>query len=402
MTPEIDALLQVLATDPANDPIRAVLARAYDTLGDDASALAEFSRVLQPAALSESDRSRAAELALGAKDLALARRFLEGVASVERVDNVDPAEDLPHDEELERVIDAPVRPEDGDFLDEASASVAFNDIVGLDDVKKTIERMIVQPLQRPDLFKKYGKILGGGVLLYGPPGCGKTMIARATAGELALPFYNVRIEDIVDPYFGVSEQRLASAFDAARELRPCVLFLDELDSLGYARSKQRSERSRALVEVLLQQLDSIGSNNEGILVLAASNEPWDIDAALVRPGRFDRTIFVPPPDAVARRHILENRLAATLSDGVDVRRLVDATELYSGADLGELVERALEPVIEEALETGVERPLGTADFQTALNRLDRHDGRVAVAIEEPRRVRKRWRTLGRRWEVPEI
>ena len=220
------------------------------------------------------------------------------------------------------------------------------------------------------------------------------MIARATAGECGLPFYNLRIEDLVDPYFGVTERRIAAAFDAARELRPCILFIDELDALGYARSQQNSERGRAMVEVLLQQLDSIGSDNTGLLVLAASNEPWDIDGALMRPGRFDRTIFVPPPDDQARAAIINRRLQTTPHHGVDIKRLVKATPLFSGADLTELVERGIEEVLEEAIATGTEPPL----TQTHLDRATAEVRATTLTWLQRARNHADFGNVGGRWD----
>ena len=353
----------MLTADPDNHAIRLLLARSLADHDARPAALGHFTVVAEAGALPDDDRKRAVELALAADDLERARLFLEGSPATHAVS------ESPEDRSPEMVKEGPVELEGEELLDSSPGEVSFDDVGGLADVKKAINRLIVQPLQRPDLFEKYGKKIGGGVLLYGPPGCGKTMMAKATASELGLPFYNVRVEDIVDPYFGVSEQRLADAFEAARELRPCVLFIDELDSLGFARSKQRSERSRALVEVLLQQLDSIGSDNAGILVLSASNEPWDIDTALLRPGRFDRTIFVPPPDSEARRAIVERRLATTPHQDIDTKALVKATELFSGADLSEVFERALEEVIEHALDSGEERPLSSGDIDKALTSL---------------------------------
>jgi SpoVK/Ycf46/Vps4 family AAA+-type ATPase len=204
---------------------------------------------------------------------------------------------------------------------------------------------------------KYGRRVGGGVMLYGAPGCGKTMLARATAGECGLPFFNVRIEDVLDPMYGASEQNLHEAFEFARAHSPCVLFLDEMDAIAFARRKQTGSVGRPLVDQLLQELDAIGSDNNEILVLAATNAPWDVDDALKRPGRLDRLVFVPPPDTDARRRILELLVRDRPTRDVDVKRLAKATPLFSGADLSALVERSIDEVIEEALDTGTEPPL---------------------------------------------
>ena len=248
----------------------------------------------------------------------------------------------------------------------ATEQVTFAEVGGLDDVKKAIHRAIILPFQRPDLYERYGRRAGGGVLLFGPPGCGKTMLARATAGECGLPFLNVRIEDVLDPMFGVSEQQLHAAFEEARALAPCVLFLDELDAFGYARRKQQGSAGRALVDQLLQELDAIGSENGGVLVLAATNAPWDVDDALQRPGRFYRVVFVPPPDERARRAILELALDGRPTADVPVAQIADATVLSSGADLRALVDRAIDLVIDEALDTGADLPLTGPHLQAAL------------------------------------
>jgi SpoVK/Ycf46/Vps4 family AAA+-type ATPase len=245
-------------------------------------------------------------------------------------------------------------------------AVTFADVGGLEDVKKTIHRTIILPFQRHDLYEKYNRTAGGGVLLFGPPGCGKTMLARATAGECGLPFSNVRIEEILNPMFGVSEGNLHDAFVQARRFAPCVLFLDELDAIAFARRKHVGSAGRPLVDQLLQELDSIGSDNEGILILAATNAPWDVDEAMKRPGRFDRTVFVPPPDAAARERILALQLERRPHEDVDLARIAKRTALFSGADLRGLVERAVDLVIDEALDTGQERPMQTADLERAL------------------------------------
>ena len=369
---EIDALRAVLAGQPDNHTIRRMLADQLAAAGDTDSAVTEYLVLHQAAALSPEQRMNAANLALAAGRADAAAALLGDeptpveAPSGPTVDTPTPIAQPTNTLGMSAELSGPAPVRGSDFIDTDPAAITFDDVGGLRDVKKVIDRLIIQPLARPELFEKYGKSAGGGVLLYGPPGCGKTMIARATAGQCGLPFYNLRIEDLVDPYFGVTEQRIAAAFDAARELRPCILFIDELDALGYSRAQQSSDRGRAMVEVLLQQLDSVGFDNTGLLVLAASNEPWDIDGALLRPGRFDRTIFVPPPDDDARRSIIERRLLATPNQGVDVKRLTKATSLFSGADLRELVDRGIEEVLEEAISSGGEPPLTQAHLERAL------------------------------------
>jgi SpoVK/Ycf46/Vps4 family AAA+-type ATPase len=179
----------------------------------------------------------------------------------------------------------------------------------------------------------------------------------------------VRIEEILDPYFGVSERNLHDVFEQARRASPCVLFLDEIDAMGFARRKQGGGAGRPLVNQLLEELDAIGGDNADMLILAATNAPWDVDDALKRPGRFDRTVFVPPPDEHARLRILEQLTAERPHDKLDLKRVVKRTPLFSGADLRALVERAIDSVIDEALDTGREPPLRDEHLERALSDL---------------------------------
>ena len=174
--------------------------------------------------------------------------------------------------------------------------VTFADVGGLDDIKSAIRKRIILPFQKPSLFERFKKRIGGGILLYGPPGCGKTLLARATAGECAARFFNVTISDILDMYIGESERKLHAVFETARQSKPSVLFFDELEALGVKRQYHREGSSSKLVSQFLSELDGFSRNNQGVLVLGATNVPWDIDPAFHRPGRFDRVLFVPPPD----------------------------------------------------------------------------------------------------------
>ena len=245
--------------------------------------------------------------------------------------------------------------------------VRFADIIGVDALAQTIRLKIIEPFLNPGLFQRFRKQTGGGILLYGPPGCGKTMIARAVANECNAEFLSVGIADVLNMWIGESERNLAALFEKARSQAPCVLFFDEIDALAYARSKAHSEHTRTVVNEFLAQLDGIGRDNRGVLVLAATNMPWDVDPAMKRPGRFSRQIFVSPPDADGRRKMLEIKLEGVPQDGLDLAAIAQRTRNFSGADLDGLIELAKEKALHDALVNGKERPLGREDFDAALS-----------------------------------
>lgn len=247
-------------------------------------------------------------------------------------------------------------------------AITFADVGGLDEIKETIRMKIVLPFQRPDVFAAYRKRTGGGILLYGPPGCGKTLLARATAGECGARFFNVAIDDILDMWFGESERKLAALFEEARGKAPAVLFFDELEAIGGSRQQMRGNPGKVLVNQLLSEMDGLAGRNDRLLVMGATNAPWHVDSALRRPGRFDRVLFVPPPDRAARLEILRLALRdRPVADSVDLAVLAKKTEKFSGADLADLVEQAAEGPIREALRDGVIRSLSEADLLGALS-----------------------------------
>ncbi|MFF8814794.1 ATP-binding protein [Streptomyces pactum] len=248
----------------------------------------------------------------------------------------------------------------------APGAVRLADVGGMQEVKDRLEAAFLAPLRNPELRRLYGKSLRGGLLLYGPPGCGKTFIARAVAGELGANFLSVSVNDVLDMWIGNSERNMHEVFATARRTAPCVIFLDELDALGGKRSRNQSSGMRNTVNQLLIELDGIDSAaNEGVFVLAATNVPWEVDLALRRPGRLDRTLLVLPPDAPAREAILRYHLRDRPIENVDLGRLAKATDGLSGADLAHVCESAAEMALLDSARSGSVRMIGMKDLLAA-------------------------------------
>ncbi|HEY7426628.1 MAG TPA: AAA family ATPase [Gemmataceae bacterium] len=243
--------------------------------------------------------------------------------------------------------------------------IAFADVGGMEALKEEIRLKIIHPLSHAELYQAYGKSIGGGILLYGPPGCGKTYLARATAGEVRANFLAVGINDILDMWIGSSERNLHELFEQARNHRPCVLFFDEVDALAASRTDLRQSHGRIIINQFLAELDGVQSSNDGVLILAATNAPWHLDAAFRRPGRFDRILFVPPPDAAARAAILRILCRGKPSQDVDYDHLAKKTDGFSGADLKAVVDVAVEQKLREAMKEGRPKPLTTRDLVSA-------------------------------------
>ncbi len=250
-------------------------------------------------------------------------------------------------------------------FDVERSTVTLADVGGMQDVKKRLEVSFLGPLRNPKLRSLFGKSLRGGLLLYGPPGCGKTFLARAVAGEMGASFISLSITDVLNMWVGSSERNLHDLFESARGHAPCVLFLDEIDALGHKRSQLNSSSMRTVVNQLLTELDGVDGNNDGVFVLAATNAPWDIDAALRRPGRLDRTVLVLPPDKPARVAILEYHLRDRPVAGIELGKVADATDHFSGADLAHVCETAAEFAMRDSIATGEIRMISQADMLAA-------------------------------------
>lgn len=268
-------------------------------------------------------------------------------------------------------IDSSNNDKDDDLLNDSGyfmerPNIKFEDVGGMHRVKEEISLKIIQPLKNPELYKAFGKKTGGGILLYGPPGCGKTYIAKAAAGEIDAKFINIGLHDILDMWIGNSEKNLHEIFELARKNAPCVLFFDEVDAMGASRSDLKQSAMRHVINQFLAEMDGVGAGNDGVLILAATNAPWSVDAAFRRPGRFDRVIFVEPPDEAGREEILKGVLQGKPVGEIDTRKIAQSTNEYSGADLKAIVDIATEEKLKDSMAAGSIQTIQTKDLLKAV------------------------------------
>jgi transitional endoplasmic reticulum ATPase len=266
-----------------------------------------------------------------------------------------------------------VAADDADWADQFvwdGLAVRLDDVVGLDDVKRQVRLRVLAPLHNQQVYEAFARKSGGGLLLYGPPGCGKTFLARAVAGEVGARFHAVSIHDLLEKWFGDTEKLVHELFAAARRRKPAVLFFDEFDAIGSKRQRGEQQFWKTLVNQLLVEMDGATTSNEGVLVVAATNTPWAVDPAFRRPGRFDRVLLVPPPDEAGRTALLGRHFAKLPGgDRIDAKAVARRCELFTGADLKALVERSAERALEASLDDGKVHPVTMADVDAQLGRM---------------------------------
>lgn len=218
--------------------------------------------------------------------------------------------------------------------------IFMKDIAGLKEAKEAFNDRVILPIKHRDLFEKYGKTVGGGILLYGLPGTGKTMFAQAVANELNAKFFSIKCSDIMSKWYGENESNIKQLFTKAKNAPIAVIFFDEFEAIGRKRTSYDTENGINTVQEILAQMQGIEKNNNILLVLAATNCPWDIDSALLRPGRFNDKIYIPLPDLDARLFIIKKVLQnVTLSDEVSITSLAESLEGYNCADVVEFCEQ---------------------------------------------------------------
>lgn len=396
----IDSLREALRHSPNNTPLRLLLAETLLSLNRLEEAETEYTLVLKSSndikakiglakvfyrkgnysacnvileEFIESGRQDIEALTLYAKGLLKEHSVAKAIETYKRVLSIDPNY---FDEELDSHLRVKGGREESELEEEEEydsrflqkPDINFSDVGGMENVKKEIELKIIKPLLHPELYKAYGKKAGGGILLYGPPGCGKTFLAKATAGQVNAKFISVGLNDILDMWIGNSEKNLHEIFELARFNTPCILFIDEIDALGASRSDMKQSAGRHLINQFLQELDGIDSSNESVLIIGATNTPWNLDPAFRRPGRFDRIIFVPPPDETTRESILQLKLKNKPTDAIDYSQLAKKTEHYSGADIDAIIDIAIELKLESSFTDGIPRPIETKDLLSAIKK----------------------------------
>jgi SpoVK/Ycf46/Vps4 family AAA+-type ATPase len=357
--PLIASLQAALEVRPDDLPLRLHLADLLLANGNTAEAISHAAQALQQDPSNEAAKVLMAR-ALGSPPPA-PPASMDWTAYEEELSDVVPPRFVRADGDPD-----PIAGEDDRAFDVETSSVRLADVGGMADVKKRLELAFLAPMRNPELRQMFGKSLRGGLLLYGPPGCGKTFLARAVAGEMGAKFVSMSIVDVLNMWIGNSERNLHEIFQAARRNAPCVLFLDEIDAIGHKRSNMHSTSMRTLANQLLAEMDGMESDNEGLFLLAATNAPWDVDAALRRPGRLDRIVLVAPPDEPARAAILEYHLRQRPIAKIDLKKLVAATADYSGADLAHLCESASEYAMHDSITSGSVRMIDQRDFERAL------------------------------------
>lgn len=395
----IDSLREALRHSPNNTPLRLLLAETLLGLNRLEEAETEYTLILKSSndvkakiglakvfykkgnysacnvileEFIENGHQEIEALTLYAKGLLKENSVARAIETYKRVLSIDPNY---FDEELDSHLRVKGGGEESEFEEEEydnrflqKPAINFSDVGGMEEVKKEIELKIIKPLLHPELYKAYGKKIGGGILLYGPPGCGKTFLAKATAGQVNAKFISVGLNDILDMWIGNSEKNLHEIFELARFNTPCILFIDEIDALGASRSDMKQSAGRHLINQFLQELDGIDTSNEGVLIIGATNTPWNLDPAFRRPGRFDRIVFVPPPDDTTRESILRLKLKNKPIETIDYSQLAKKTEHYSGADLDAIIDIAIELKLESSFTDGIPKPIETKDLLSAIKK----------------------------------
>ena len=249
--------------------------------------------------------------------------------------------------------------------------IYFSDIAGLEEAKDAFREKVILPFEHKELFEKYGKKAGGGILLYGLPGTGKTMFAEACSNELNALFIPIKCSDIKSKWYGESEGNVKKIFEKARKAKRSIIFFDEFEAIGAKRTDNDDNGNNDLVPQILAEMQGIGSsNNEStIMVIAATNKPWAIDSAFLRPGRFDEKIYIPLPDIHARKKLFELKLKNVPAENLDFEYLASMTDGFNGADITEFCEKLKISAIKATISSGNEHLITMDDVYNVKDRI---------------------------------
>lgn len=264
------------------------------------------------------------------------------------------------------------------------AGITFDSIAGLENVKEIFKEKVILPFEHPEVFEKYGKKAGGGILLYGLPGTGKTMFAEACSNELNATFISVKCSDIKSKWYGESEQKVKAIFSRAKKSRRAIIFFDEFEAIGAKRTEDGDNANNDLVPEVLAEMQGVGSSscNSAIMIIAATNKPWSIDSAFLRPGRFDEKIYIPLPDYKARKRLFEIQLSKVpVSDDLSFDYLAEITEGFNGADIKEVCEKLKLSAIKDSLSSGKEETIGMDDVEKIKDTI-----KSSVSLEDVKRL----------------
>ena len=253
------------------------------------------------------------------------------------------------------------------FLLREPADVGFDDVAGLEETKQQIRLRLIYPLEHPEKAARYRIKRGGGVLLYGPPGTGKTLLTRAVAGQIDAAFFTAKPSELMSKWVGEAERNIERLFQEARACERAVVFIDEVEAMIPARRSSGSTVMQRVVPQVLAELQGVENQGGSLLFMGATNEPWAIDPAALRPGRFDAKVYVGLPELAARRRMLDLYLAdRPLAPDVDLDRLAESLAGHSGADVAEICERCAANVFMESIREGADRDISNADVQSVL------------------------------------
>jgi len=258
-----------------------------------------------------------------------------------------------------------------DAKKESDGYPKFSDVIGLEEAKFAVEERVIKPSKNPEIYKKYGKKVGGGILLYGLPGTGKTMFAQAVANELNGKFFSIKASDLKSKWYGETEEKIKNLFSDARKEKIAVIFIDEFEAIGIDRNRVSNDlTASSVVPELLAQMQGFEQDSENILlVIAATNRPWDIDSALTRPGRFDYKVYVDLPNKECRLSMLKNYLKKVSILEYPLTELADKTEGYNGADIKNVCDSLIQVVIDKEIDGLTNYPIDLLDVENVLSKI---------------------------------